>query len=231
MRHRLYLAAAVVAIGLTGCGGSSHKSPRSTSTSTSASGSAASTSPSVSASAPTTTTAPSAKTTKAKRSHVQIRPKVVAGTGGVVVPAVHITVSDATPLASPSFVSEADAICSSYRGQVKGEGAASTLPAQERIYSTVVDDATQAMVRLQELSPPAAERGLFVRYLKLTGGAIDDFSTAQRRSRSTKEATGTAVDGQDFAAFQTLAGRVTAARGVARKLGLRVCGSPGSDWL
>ena len=96
---------------------------------------------------------------------------------------------------------------------------------------TIVDDATQALVRLQGLSPPASERRLFTRYLAATGAAIDDFSAAQRRSRSTSEATGTAVDGQDFETFQALAGRVTAARGVAHRLGLRVCGTAGSDWL
>jgi hypothetical protein len=162
---------------------------------------------------------------------VASRPQVVAGTGGVSIPSLHLTISDSAPLSQSPFISQADSICSAYRSEVAKVGTASTLPAQERIYPTIVNDATQAIGRLQKLSPPGSERPLFLRYLTLTGGAIDDFSSAQTRSRSTKEATGTAVDGQDFETFQALAGRVTAARGVARKLGLRVCGSPGSDWL
>jgi hypothetical protein len=238
MRRGLSFAAVAVALGVAGCGGgSSHESSPSPSASTSgssaASGSRASARPSASRSAPTgtTTSAATSATHEAKLSRAHTRPQVVAGTGGVVVPAIHITIGGGTPLATSSFVAKADAICGAYRDQVKGENAASSLPAQERIYSTIVDDATQALVRLQGLSPPASERRLFTRYLAATGAAIDDFSAAQRRSRSTSEATGTAVDGQDFETFQALAGRVTAARGVAHRLGLRVCGSAGSDWL
>jgi len=63
------------------------------------------------------------------------------------------------------------------------------------------------------------------------GTAIDDFVAAQRRSRSTQETAGTQVEAQDFSSFQRVARDASAAGAVARRLRLRVCGSPGSDWL
>jgi hypothetical protein len=236
MRPRLLAALGVVALGVSGCGGSSPLSNGSGPVHAKASrGSRTTPAPRTStppaASGTTAPASPASAQVKTRRRSVASRPQIVAGTGGTVIPAEHLTISASAPLAQTPFVSEADSVCSDYRREVANEGAASTLPAQERIYSTIVDDATQAITSLQRLSPPGADRSLFQRYLTLTAQAIDDFSAAQRRTPSTSEATGTAVDGQDFEAFQALAGRVTAARAVARRLGLRVCGSPGSDWL
>ena len=231
MRRGLCIGAAGLALGVAGCGGSSHASSAAAGSRASAPGGSPATSTSVSAAAsgPANQTA---HAVKPGRRHVNNSPpQVVAGTGGVIVPAAHITLVAAAPDRRPAFLSAADAVCRSYRRQVAAEGGAGTLTAQEKVYVTVVDDATRAIVRLQALSPPAATRPLFLRYLALTGGAIDDFATAQRRSRSTSEKDGTAVEGSDFSAFQVLAKRVTAARAVAHQLGLRVCGSAGSDWL
>jgi hypothetical protein len=237
MRPRLLVALGVVALGVSGCGGSSLLANGSGPAHAKASRGSRTTSAQRKSTPPAAsgTTAPaspaSTQVKTRRRSAVASRPQIVAGTGSTVIPAEHLTISASAPLAQTPFVSEADSVCSDYRREVANEGAASTLPEQERIYSTIVDDATQAITSLQRLSPPGADRSLFQRYLTLTAEAIDDFSAAQRRSPSTSEATGTAVDGQDFEAFQALAGRVTAARAVARRLGFRVCGSPGSDWL
>lgn len=233
----------VVALGLAGCGGSSHGSSHPAAAAAAAPAAAAaaggSTVSSASASASARPAAAAADQSgqqapapKPRRHHAAARPlKVVSGTGGVSVPATHITLATAAPLARTTFASEADGVCRSYRREVAGKGGASTLPAQERVYATVVDDATRALVRLQQLSPPAAQRPLFLRYLALTGGAVDDFAAAQRRSRSTSVTTGNKVEARDLRTFALLARRVTAARAVARELGLRVCGSAGSDWL
>jgi hypothetical protein len=233
MRRGLSIGAVGLALGLAGCGGSSHALSGAAGSGASASGGAVTTSASRSGSA--SASAPvhkAAHAVKPHRRHVYNRPpQVVAGTGGVIVPAAHITLGPAAPAARPAFLSAADAVCRSYRSEVAAQGDAGTLTAQEKVYGTVVDDATRAIVRLQRLSPPAAERPLFLRYLALTGGAIDDFAIAQRRSRSTSEKDGTSVEGSDFSTFQVLARRVTAAHAVAHRLGLRVCGSAGSDWL
>jgi hypothetical protein len=233
MRRGFTIGAVGLTLGIAGCGGSSHAS--SAAAASAEPGGASTASASASGAASTSASAPAnkpANVVNPGRRHVHTRPaQVVAGTGGVIVPAVHITLAPAAPAARPAFLSAADAVCRSYRSEVAAEGGAGTLTAQEKVYVTVVDDATRAIVRLQALSPPAAARPLFLRYLALTGGAIDDFAIAQRRSRSTSEKDGTAVDGSDFGAFQVLARRVTAARAVAHQLGLRVCGSAGSDWL
>jgi hypothetical protein len=222
-----------VGVGVAGCGGSSRGSAQ---PAAAAAATAAAAGGSTVASAPTPAAAnrsgQQAPASKPRRHHAAARPlKVVSGTGGVIVPAAHITLASAAPLVRTSFVSEADAVCRDYRGEVAGKGGASTLPAQEKVYATVVDDATHALVRLQQLSPPAAQRRLFLRYLALTGAAVDDFAAAQGRSRSTSAATGNKVEARDLRTFALLARRVTAARAVARQLGLRVCGSAGSDWL
>jgi hypothetical protein len=156
---------------------------------------------------------------------------VVTTAGGVIVPVAHVTPSASRPLAVTRFASAADTICRAYRQHVASEGQATTLTAQERIYARVVDTATRAIASLRALSPPAGERATFTRYLQLTGTAIDDFVAAQRRSRSTQEAAGTQAEAQDFSSFQRVARDATAAGAVARQLRLRVCGSPGSDWL
>jgi hypothetical protein len=238
MRRGFSIGAVGLALGIAGCGGSSHASSAAAGSGASASGGSVTTSGSGSGSASSSASAPASRPAhgvKPHRRHVYNLPaQVVAGTGGVIVPAAHITLSPAAPTAPtarPAFVSAADAVCRSYRSEVAAQGGAGTLTAQEKVYVTVVDDATRAIVRLQALSPPAAARPLFLRYLALTGGAIDDFAIAQRRSRSTSEKDGTSVEGSDFSTFQVLARRVTAAHAVAHRLGLRVCGSAGSDWL
>jgi hypothetical protein len=134
-------------------------------------------------------------------------------------------------VAPAGFEVKADAICRAYRSGVQSVGQATTLTAQEHVYAQVIDDARAAIGRLDRLQPPAADTGRFRSFLSDTSAAIDAFVAAQSRSRSTHEATGVAVEQGDFAAFQRV-GRESAAAGTqARALGLRVCGSSGSDWL
>jgi hypothetical protein len=148
-----------------------------------------------------------------------------------IVPGPHVTAATGPALPSARFAAAADAICGTYRRHSSATSQATTLAAQEHIYAGVVDAATEAIASLRALSPPAAERPTFTRYLQLTATAIDDFVAAQGRSRSTREATGVEVENQDFLTFQHLAHDATAADAVARKLGFDVCGSAGSDWL
>jgi hypothetical protein len=129
------------------------------------------------------------------------------------------------------FVVKADAICRAYRSGVQSVGQATTLTAQEHIYAQVVDDARAAIDRLERLQPPAAGTSRFRSFLADTSAAVNAFVAAQSRSRSTQEATGVAVEQGDFAAFQRVGHEAAAAGAQARALGLRICGSAGSDWL
>jgi hypothetical protein len=134
-------------------------------------------------------------------------------------------------LSAPSFTATADQICRSYRQQVAPLGQATTLTAQERVYASVVGDAKAAIARLRSLSPPGADAAEFSTFIHNTARAVNDFTAAQSRTRSTEESVGVRTEAQDFADFQGAAKAATAAHTAARSLGLRVCGSAGSDWL
>jgi hypothetical protein len=129
------------------------------------------------------------------------------------------------------LVGTADAICRSYRQDVGSVNHATNLVSQERVFSHVVGAARTAIGKLRALSPPAAQSAAYARFVAQTSAAVNDFAAAQARSRSTQEHAGVAVEQQDFTAFQRAARASSAARGAARTLGLRVCGSAGSDWL
>jgi hypothetical protein len=136
----------------------------------------------------------------------------------------------ATPSA-PSFTTAADQICRNYRQQVAPLGQATTLSAQERIFGSVVGDAHAAIARLRSLSPPGTDAREFSAFVRNTARSVDDFMAAQNRTRSTQESAGVQVEARDFADFQGAAQASTAAHAAARSVGLRVCGSGGSDWL
>jgi hypothetical protein len=129
------------------------------------------------------------------------------------------------------LVVSADAICRSYRREVAGENDASTLPAQEQEYSDIVQAAQNAVQQLRGLTAPAAQASIFARFVEDTADAISSFEAAQQRSRSTQESSGVQTEQQDFTAFQSAGRSASAGDAAARALGMRVCGSPGSDWL
>jgi hypothetical protein len=232
MRRPIGIAGVVLAVALAGCGGSKHARA----------GSASPPAPRNSLATARTTAIPRRADRTRRHAHRSSRqtagapstgssPAEVTTTGGVIVPVAHITASAGAPLANAKFASLADAICRAYRKHVHGANEQATLSEQEQVYAGVVDTATRSIASLRALSPPLAERAEFSRYLQLTGTAIDDFVAAQKRNRSTSESTGSSVEAQDFSSFQRVARDATAAATVAGRLGLRVCGSPGSDWL
>jgi hypothetical protein len=131
----------------------------------------------------------------------------------------------------PTFATAADAICRSYRKEVNPANAARTLTEQEQVYSRVITAARHAVSKLHRLSAPSAQLGGFRSFVTHTSAAIDEFASAQARSRTTQESGGVTSEQQDLAAFQRAGRDATAGDAAARKLGLKVCGSPGSDWL
>lgn len=142
------------------------------------------------------------------------------------------TVSAASATAGgPTFASAADAICGTYRREVSPANAARTLTEQERVFSRVISAARRAISRLHQLSVPAGQLKVFRSFIDHTSAAVDEFASAQARSRTTQESDGVATEEQDFAAFQRAGRDATAGDAAAHRLGLRVCGSPGSDWL
>jgi hypothetical protein len=132
---------------------------------------------------------------------------------------------------SSELISAADAICRGYRHQVGSVGKATSLSAQEHVYSDVVGAAQSALAKLRALAPPASDGPGFTLFVHQTSAAIGDFVAAQARTRSTQESVGVEAEQHDFAAFERAAHAAAAAQGAARQLGLHVCGSPGSDWL
>lgn len=135
------------------------------------------------------------------------------------------------PSVPPSFASQADAVCSSYRQNVSGLHLSASLTEQEKVFPTILSEAHAAISRLTGLTPPRADAAAFAAYVHLTSAAVDDFVKAQAKSRSTRESVGVAQMQQNVATYRTLGRVVTAAGGIARHLGMHVCGSAGSDWL
>jgi hypothetical protein len=130
------------------------------------------------------------------------------------------------------FAGSADAICAAYRRTVHATGAqAATLVAQQNELSTLVGETARALNELAALAPPAGEAALTARFIALTRTSVGDFVKAQTRSGSTSEATGTAGETQDMALAQRSADDALGAEAVAHRLGLRVCGSQGAEWL
>jgi hypothetical protein len=139
--------------------------------------------------------------------------------------------ASSTPRVPPTFAAQADAICTTYRHNVSGLTKATGLVAQERVFPTLLREARHAIAQLRALSPPAPDTAAFSRFTALTFAAVHDFVNAQTRSRSTSEAEGTAVSAKDFATFKKFGRETSAAGALARRMGMHVCGSAGSDWL
>jgi hypothetical protein len=137
----------------------------------------------------------------------------------------------AAPRVPSPFASQADAICSTYRHNVAGLPNATSLTDQEQVGPTLLREAHGALSRLSALSPPAGDATAFSLYTHLTSVAVGDFVKAQVRSRSTKETVGVSAMQQDLKIYQAGGRAATAASGLARRLGMHVCGSAGSDWL
>jgi len=130
------------------------------------------------------------------------------------------------------FLTSADAICRSYRTTVRGIAAqATTLALQEAELQNLVQASGAALRQLQALAPPKLGTTLAERFITLTSRSITDFVYAQTRSTSTSEAVGTANETQDMDFAQRSASDALDADTAARKLGLKICGSPGAEWF
>jgi hypothetical protein len=84
---------------------------------------------------------------------------------------------------------------------------------------------------LRSLSPPASAAGLAGRYASLLTESVDDYILAQARSGSADEATGAASEAQDLTLANASGHDALEAKAVARRVGFRVCGSDGAEWL
>lgn len=129
------------------------------------------------------------------------------------------------------FMAAADAICRSYRNSVASLNHAQGFAANEKEQPTLIADAQGAVTRLEALSPPPADAALFGQFTNKTAASIQLLEQAQARSTSTVESQGVAVEQQDYNAYEQAAQDAEAAAAAARKIGFRVCGSPGSDWF
>jgi hypothetical protein len=135
------------------------------------------------------------------------------------------------PAAQSRYAVAADRICSSNRSTVRQIGAAATNWTLQQSELHDLAQATNGSVsKLQALSPPK-NAALARRYTLLTKASIQDFLSAQQRSSSANEAVGVATERQDTAAAETSGREALAAQTAARKLGMRVCGSSGAEWL
>jgi hypothetical protein len=96
---------------------------------------------------------------------------------------------------------------------------------------TLVHDARAAVARLQTLSPPAPYAPTYSRFTDMTARSIDEFDAAQTRSRSKNVQVDEAQQQQDMAIYGKAVDDASAAGAAARQLGMRVCGSSGSEWM
>jgi hypothetical protein len=129
------------------------------------------------------------------------------------------------------FMAAADAICRSYRKQVQPLNHPNGFAAVEEVEPELVRAADLALARLGALTPPRAEAAKFKVFTNMTAASVQETETATSRSKSTSEAVGGAQDWADFAAFGQAIQDADSAGAAARAIGLRVCGSPGSDWF
>jgi hypothetical protein len=237
MMKRLIMLTVLVGVALGGCGGSaSHHA------STGGSGPLASAAtPGAGGGAPAAPAAPAASAARgvhrrhARAAHARAStrsqsPSAAVGASDSPSVAAQPAVANA-PSVPPSFASQADAVCSSYRQNVSGLHLSASLTEQEKVFPTILSEAHAAISRLSALTPPRADTAAFTAYIRLTAAAVADFVKAQAKSRSTKESVGVAQMQKNVATYRALGRVVTAAGGIARHLGMRVCGSAGSDWL
>ncbi len=131
-----------------------------------------------------------------------------------------------------AFVASADAVCTNYRATVRGIAAkATTVVAQEGEMQDLVNATSAALKRLEALSPPTVQAAPAGKYIALVGSSVRNFVLAQSRSSSTSEAAGTASETQDMNDANASSQEALSAQATAHRLGLRVCGSSGAEWL
>jgi len=155
-----------------------------------------------------------------------------SGSAGGGLPVAKVTFAAPGGESSTSFVSSADAICRSFRARARAIGAgATTLGTQETELSNLVKATEQAVKALTELSPPTGDEPGLRRFATMTAASVVAFAEAQTRTTSTSEAVGAQVEARDLSDSARSSRDTTAAATAARRLGLHVCGSPGSVWL
>jgi hypothetical protein len=131
-----------------------------------------------------------------------------------------------------AFAVAADNICSANRGTVHQIGAAATTwSLQQSELHDLVQATNSSLTKLEALTPPSKNAALARKYFSLTASSIQEFVSAQQRSTSTNEAVGVANERSDTAAAENSGNDALAAQAAARKLGMRVCGSSGAEWL
>jgi hypothetical protein len=221
-KHAVFVPPGLVA-GAGGSGGS--RPPSSTSSAATTGTTTAAPTPTATATATPTATATATPTAAAT-------PGAGAGAGTSSVPGTKVTFAAPGGQSPAAFVASADAICRSFRAQARAiGGTATTLAAQETELEHLVAATEQSVKQLTDLSPPIADAAGLRRFAGMTVASVIAFAEAQSRSRSTSEAVGVAVEARDLAASSRSSRDAAAAQAASRKLGLHVCGSPGSAWL
>jgi len=153
-----------------------------------------------------------------------------AGAGSV--PAARVTFAAPGGESPTTFVASADAICRSFRARAHAIGAgATTLVSRETELGHLLSATEQSVKALTGLSPPVVDAAGLRRFAAMTVASVIAFSEAQKRTSSTSEAAGSQVEAKDMADSAQSSTDAIAAQAAARKLGLHVCGSPGSAWL
>jgi hypothetical protein len=236
------VAVAVLAVG--GCGGSSQPHPKHAGSAAPGlrAGSGGSRGPSSTAASSGTGAGSSAGTTgttgTSTSSTASSARTVSVSTTGTPVPRAGSAPAAKLTFAAPGgespaqFVGSADAICRGFRARARAIGAAAnTLGAQETELKHLLAATEQAVKALTDLSPPTADAPGLRRFAEMTVGSVIAFADAQSRTSSTSEAAGSAVEAKDLADSKRSSEDAAAAQAAARKLGLHVCGSPGSAWL
>jgi hypothetical protein len=133
---------------------------------------------------------------------------------------------------APAFVAAADRICGDYRSQAgQIQGGATTFALQEKEEPALIDAVRSALAKLRALAPPAPDRTLLGRLVEDTSSSVDAFISAQHRTHSTAVGPNQQVAQQDSEAYARSVALAKSADAAAHQLGMRVCGSPGSDWL
>ncbi len=130
------------------------------------------------------------------------------------------------------FIEGADQICTTYRAAVQRTGQTSTtLVSQENELQTLTNQTAAALNSFSNLAPPSKEAALAEQYASLTQTSVADFVKAQTRSTSTSESAGVADENQDMQLANTSGEDALSAQSIAHKLGFKVCGTSGAEWL
>jgi hypothetical protein len=231
---RLYAIAAWAAalVAIAGCGGSSAPKRSKHAVFVPPGLTTAAAQPSPAASSGSSTGASTGTTTRGGATTVTPAAATSSSTGSRHPPVSKITFAPPGGDTSPAFLSSADAICRSFRARARAIGAgATTLVSQEAELDNLLSATERSLKALTQLSPPASDEPGLRRFVTMTAAAVVAFADAQSRTRSTSEAVGAQVEGQDLADSARSSRDVTAAAAAARQLGLHVCGSPGAAWL